>query len=351
VNIAAGASRDWSDKTNEAFGLPEPSAVPPRFGEAYIRGSSVPEAKMIFPVESQSKVRSAPALPLSTKLGPVRIAVTDRAKALAIWRDVVGLELIAEVGNVLSLGAGGKVLIELETGAVRPVVPRTTGLYHVAIHVPTRPDLAQFAARALQRQVQISPTDHLVSEAIYLWDHDGNGIEITFETPWRGTLGDPESGSYATTTEGKPHSGREPIDLNGLLEELGEQPRLEATMPAGTRIGHVHVHVNDLYRSMDFYRDGIGFGGLFIIKQFGMGDVGLDYTPHTVAFNIWAGHNAAQAPAGSAGLRWFTIVVPDETTLDDVRARLTARHYEFDETGAGIEARDPSGNLVRLVAG
>ena len=312
-------------------------------------GNPFPEPKMIFPVESQSKVRSAPALPLSTKLGPVHIAVTDRTKALAIWRDVVGLELIAEAGNELRLGVGGEVLIVLETGAVRPVVQRTTGLYHVAIHVPKRTDLAQFAVRALQRGVHIAPTDHLVSEAIYLWDLDGNGIEITFETPWRGTLGDPESGSYATTSDGKPHSGREPIDLDGLLAELGDKPGLEATMPAGTRIGHVHVHVNDLYRSMDFYRDGIGFGGLFIIKQFGMGDVGLDYTPHTIAFNIWSGINATQAPAGSSGLRWFTIVVPDENTLGEVRSRLTHHHYEFAEIPDGIESRDPSGNLVKVV--
>jgi len=306
---------------------------------------------MIFPVESQSKIRTAPALPLGTKLGPVHIAVTDRERALAIWRDVVGLDLMSEAGNELSLGVGGKVLIVLETGAVRPVVKRTTGLYHVAIHVPKRTDMAQFAIRALQAGVDISPTDHLVSEAIYLWDLDGNGTEITFETPWRGTLGDPESGSYATTSDGKPHSGREPIDLNQMLGELGPNPTLESRMPAGTRVGHVHVHVNDLHQSMAFYRDGIGFGGLFIIKSFGMGDVGLDYTPHTIAFNIWSGPNAAQAPAGSAGLRWFTIVVPDEKTLDDVRARLTANHFEFGEIGGGMEARDPSGNLVKVLAG
>lgn len=304
---------------------------------------------MIFPVESQSTVRTKPALPLSTRLGPVHIAVTDRDKALVIWRDVVGLELLSEDGNEVRLGAGGKVLIVLETGATRPVVQRTTGLYHVAIHVPKRTDMAQFAVRALQRGVRIAPTDHLVSEAIYLWDLDGNGIEITFETPWRGTLGDPESGSYATTAEGKPHSGREPIDMDDMLGELGENPVLGAVMPAGTRIGHVHVHVNDLHSSMQFYRDGIGFGGLFIIRSFGMGDVGLDYTPHTVAFNIWAGPNATQAPAGSAGLRWFTVVVPDATTLDDVRARLTAHNYAFGEIAGGIEARDPSGNLVKVV--
>lgn len=306
---------------------------------------------MIFPVESQAGIRSKPALPLSTTLGPVQIAVTDRDKALAIWRDVVGLELIAEDGNTLQLGVGDKVLIVLETGAVRPVVQKTTGLYHVAIHVPKRTDMAQLAVRALQRNVRIAPTDHLVSEAIYLWDLDGNGIEITFETPWRGSLGDPDTGdyTYAKTVDGKPHSGREAIDMDDLLGELGTSPVLEPLMPVGTRIGHVHFHVNDLHSSMDFYRDGLGFGGLFIIKSFGMGDVGLDYTPHTIAFNIWAGPNAGQAPAGSAGLRWFTIVVPNAETLEDVRARLTAHNYAFSEIGSGIEVRDPSGNLVKVV--
>ncbi len=304
---------------------------------------------MIFPVESQSNVRSEPALPLTTSLGPVHIAVTEREKALTIWRDVVGLELISEVGNELRLGVGSKVLIVLETGAVRPVVERTTGLYHVAIHVPERVHMAHLAVRALQRRVRIAPTDHLVSEAIYLWDVDGNGIEITFETPWRGTLGDPESGSYATTSDGEPHSGREPIDMDDLLGELGENPTIAPTMPSGTRIGHVHVHVNDLYQSMAFYRDGLGYGGLFIIKSFGMGDVGLDYTPHAIAFNIWAGPNAKQAPAGSAGLRWFTIVVPDIQTLDDIRARLTAHSFRFDDVDGGIEVRDPTDNLVKVV--
>ncbi|MEO6395804.1 MAG: VOC family protein [Devosia sp.] len=304
---------------------------------------------MIYPVESQTSVRSAPALPLSTTLGPVHIAVTTKDEALPIWRDVVGLDLIAEDGNELSLGAGGKVLIVLETGAVRPVVPRSTGLYHVAIHVPKRTDLAQFLLRAVQAGVRVSPTDHLVSEAIYLWDHDRNGIEITFETPWRGTLGSPDAGVYATTADGKPHSGLEPIDVQNLLGELGPSPAFVASMPPGTRIGHVHVHVNSLEDSMRFYRDGVGFGGFFLDRRFGMGDVGLDYMPHALAFNLWSGPNATQAPAGSAGLRWFTIVVPVRETLSDVEARLSANGYSFTEIAGGIEARDPSGNLVKIV--
>jgi catechol 2,3-dioxygenase len=303
-------------------------------------------------VESQSTIRSAPLLPLTTTLGPVRIGVTDRDRALAIWRDVVGLELIRETAELLELGVGGKVLIVLELGAQGPVVPNTTGLYHVAIHVPKRTDLAQFLVRALQRRIRVSPTDHLVSEAIYLWDLDGNGIEITFETPWRGTLGDPDSGNYATTTDGRKHSGREPIDTDGLLGELGENPVIEPSMPVGTRIGHVHVHVQSLEDAMRFYRDGLGFGGLFIIKSFGMGDVGLDYTPHAIAFNIWAGPTAQPAPTTAAGLRWFGVVVPDVKTLNEIRGRLTALGVAVSDTNTGLEARDPSQNLVKVsVAG
>jgi catechol 2,3-dioxygenase len=299
---------------------------------------------------NQTVVKSKPVLPLATTLGPVHIAVTDRAKALAIWQDVVGLDLISEAGNALSMGVGGKVLIVLETGATQPSVPRTIGLYHVAIHVPSRADLAQMAVRALQRRVRISPTDHLVSEAIYLWDLDGNGIEITFETPWRGTLGDPEKGeTYAVTAEGKPHSGRDPIDLDDLLGELGPQPVLEARMPAGTRIGHIHVHVNDLHLAMDFYRDVIGFAGFLLINSFGMGDVGLDYMPHTVAFNIWSGPNATLPPAGAAGLRWFTISLPDAASFDGLITRLEKAGSTVERLEAGVETSDPFGNRIRLV--
>lgn len=301
-------------------------------------------------VDSQASVRSRPLLPLTTTLGPVRIGVTDRDRALAIWRDVVGLDVLHDGDGSISLGAGGKELIVLEPGARRPVVDRTTGLYHVAIHVPTRPDLAQVLLRALHQRVDVSPTDHLVSEAIYLWDYDGNGIEITFETPWRGELGGPEDGFYVRTKDGSPHSGRERIDVDGLLAELGDSPVLAPRMPAGTRIGHVHVHVNDLDQAMRFYRDGLGFGGLFIMRRFGMGDAGLGYMPHAIAFNVWAGREAGPAPAGAAGLRWFAVNVPDDGTLGEVRGRLAALGVAVTEISGGFEVRDPSQNLVKVLA-
>lgn len=296
----------------------------------------------------QTNVRSKPLLPLTTALGPVHIAVTDRQKALAIWQDVVGLDIVEELGNSLHMGAGGKVLIVLETGATRPVVPRTIGLYHVAIHVPARTDLAQMAVRALQRNVRISPTDHLVSEAIYLWDLDGNGIELTFETPWRGQVGSDAAGAYATTAEGQPHSGREPIDVKSLLAEIADNPEPGA-LPEGTRIGHVHVHVADLNDAMTFYKDVIGFGGQMLMPSWGMGDVHLNYMPHIIAFNIWSGRGAQPAPADAAGLRWYTIIVPDHTTLDEITARLDSASAGYTPVEGGIELTDPSQNRLRIL--
>jgi catechol 2,3-dioxygenase len=303
----------------------------------------------MIPIESQANIRSLPVLPGGTRLGKARIAVTDREKALAIWQDVVGLDLMAEDADALHLGAGGVELITLELGARQRALPKSLGLYHVAIHVPTRAALAQMAVRALQHRVRISPTDHLLTEAIYLWDHDGNGIEITFETPWRGVMGGPEDKFYIRTMNGSPHSGREAIDLDDLLGELGDTPVLEPRLLPGTRIGHVHVHVSDLDEAMHFYRDGLGFGGLFIIRNFGMGDVGLNYMPHIVAFNIWSGPNALQPPKGTAGLRHFEVIVPDAPTLEGVRVRLDGIGLIYSEIAGGIEAIDPAGNKVRVL--
>jgi catechol 2,3-dioxygenase len=153
------------------------------------------------------------------------------------------------------------------------------------------------------------------------------------------------------TNDGAPHSGREAIDVDELLGELDDINTIPALMPAGTRIGHIHLHVNDLEQAMHFYRDGLGFGGLFIMRRFGMGDLGLDYTPHTIAFNVWAGPNAAQAPKGTAGLRWYNVVVPDGVALNAVRARLAGIGAAFSDSNEGLETKDPAGNLVKVVVG
>ena len=287
-------------------------------------------------------------LPDATRLGPVRIAVTHGDRALGVWRDLVGLTELGRSGDAISLGAGGRELIVLETGAERPVVPNTSGLYHVAIHVPTRKELARVTARFMSARLRNSPTDHLVSEAVYVWDLDGNGIEMTFETPERGEMLSDGNDYYGMTSEGRRHSGRDPIDLDSLFGELKEDDDIRLPLPAGTRIGHVHLHVADLDKTMGFYGDIVGFEPLMFNKRIRMADVKTDYPPHLLAFNTWAGEGAPQAPAGAAGLRWITIETPNVSTLSSLRERIAATGAPVSDADGGFETRDPSGNRVKV---
>ena len=193
---------------------------------------------------------TAPAdqiLPETARLGPVHLAVTDADRARTFWTRAVGLTVIAEDATTISLGAGRDTLIVLYPGASGPVVSRRTGLYHVAIHVPTRKDLAILTYRLFALRYPNSPTDHLVTETTYFSDQDGNGIEIAFETPERGEMVVQPNGQFgAVTVDGQPHSGREAVDLESLFAELSEGDSLETPLPGGTRVGHVHLHINDL---------------------------------------------------------------------------------------------------------
>ena len=107
-------------------------------------------------------------------------------------------------------------------------------------------------------------------------------------------------------------------------------------------------YVSDIVRTEAFYRDVLGFAGFLLIQSFGMGDVGLDYMPHTLAFNVWSGPDAGLPPAGSAGLRWFTIVLPDAESLGALKGRLERAGAPLDVIGNDVETRDPFGNRIRL---
>src|SRR4051794_2744563 len=219
--------------------------------------------------QPHSAAATLPALlPADTRLGTVHLAITDAGRALAVWRDLLGLTVIGEVDGALSLGAGGQVLVVLHPGATRLAVPHTSGLYHVAIHVPTRADLARVVGRLFLARYPNSPTDHLLTETTYLSDPDGNGIEVTFETPERGQFTLINGQPAAVDTAGKVRSGRAPVALASLFGELGAGESLAQPLPAGTRVGHVHLHVPDLAAAMHFYRDLLGFQEQMLVPQF-----------------------------------------------------------------------------------
>lgn len=301
-----------------------------------------------------SAARPTGALPEGSRLGEVHLAITDESRALHFWTAVLGLVELSRGDGAIRLGtpvSDGRTLVVLHPGASGPVVRRRTGLYHVALHVPTRRELARVIARLFTVRYPNALTDHLVSETTYLDDPDGNGIELTHETPHRGEfLPEPIGQMMARTADGELHSGREAVDLESLFAEL--EPGADLTVPlVSDRVHHVHLHVADVERDGAFYRDVIGFPQQMFVPGFQMMDFSVSATTvvHTLALNAWSGVGAPPAPDGTAGLRRFTLEVPDQGAVDDVAARLVAAGRPFERLQSGVSVRDPSSNLLHVV--
>jgi len=277
-------------------------------------------------------------------MGSVEIAVTDGEQAVRFYREYVGLTPLPSQGSELRLGAAGREVVVLHPGAERPVVPHTSGLYHLAIVVPDRRELARVIARLARLRWEQYPTDHVMTKANYLWDPDGNGIEIYTESPEDGTMGFANGTFVAYDKNGNPRSGRDPIDLEELFTHLRPDDRLEEPMPEGTKMGHVHLHVADVDDALRFYHDLVGFDVMGHVP--GMGFVSAGGYHHHLGLNTWAGRGARPAPAGSAGLRRFTVELPASRDLDEVVGRLEHGDVRVVEEADGFAAVDPSQNRV-----
>ena len=296
--------------------------------------------------------RSKRSLPAGTGVGAVHLGVTNRERSIRFYREVVGLELIAETADVASLGVEGNELVALHAGAARAVAEGTTGLYHLAIVVPTRKELARVIARLMSIRHNHSPTDHVLTKSDYLWDPDGNGIEIYAETPEDGTWVIEDDGFYAIDNGGVRRSGRDPIDLEDLLGDLEPEDQLDLPLPAGTKMGHVHLHVRDVQEAIQFWSGLIGFDVTGVSRRFGVGFVSAGGYHHHIGLNTWAGQGAPPPASDASGLRYFTIEVPSTSDLDDVAHRLDAGGAETSERSFGqIFTTDPSGNRVRITVG
>jgi catechol 2,3-dioxygenase len=280
----------------------------------------------------------------STGMGPVEIAVTDADRAQKFYEQYVGLTPLPSGGPELRFGAAGREVVVLHPGAERPVVPRTSGLYHLAIVVPDRRELARVISRLAQLRWDQYPTDHVMTKANYLWDPDGNGIEIYTESPEDGTMGFQHGRFVAYDKDGRERSGRDPIDLEELFSHLREDDRMDEAMPAGTRMGHVHLHVADVDDALRFYHDLVGFDVMGHVP--GMGFVSAGGYHHHLGLNTWAGRGAKPAPSGSAGLRRFTVELPTRRDLDDVIGRLEHGDVRVVEEAGGYAAVDASQNRV-----
>jgi catechol 2,3-dioxygenase len=277
--------------------------------------------------------------PLVT-VGAVHLTVSDLARSVSYYRGVVGLEMLDGDDRRASLGAGDRELLVLvEEQGAKPAFGYT-GLYHFALLVPQRTQLAGWLAHAARDRVRlVGLSDHFVSEAIYLSDPDGHGIEIYWDRPrevWEGQVA-----SRMTTV---------PLDVDDLLGELGD-PASEPFdgLPPGTVMGHVHLKVADIPETVAFYRDVLGFG---LMAQLGESAAFLSAGGyhHHLGANTWESVGASAPPPGAAALRHATIVLPDPTERDRLLGRVEHSGREYREGEFGPVVRDPSGNSLALAA-
>src|SRR4051794_17331905 len=291
-----------------------------------------------------SQASSTASAELAT-FGAVHIDITDADRSLAFWRDRVGLQLRGEDQGALLLGTEGETLLVLHPGATGPARPGHAGLYHLAIHLPNEPEFARVLARLFARRTFMSPTDHVMSKAIYLDDPDGIGLEFALETPERvRSMGITSRGLEIIDASGRRRSGRDPLDVQEVLATLPDND-LDRPLPSATKIGHIHLHVGDIAAGQRFYRDALGFADGMNMGS--MADFHANGSfKHRVAINTWQGTSAPQPPAGTAGLRHFTIRFDSPERLQGTLERVGSATSHPD----GRLVHDPSGNAIVLTS-
>jgi len=283
-----------------------------------------------------------------TKIGHVALTVADLDKQIAFYQQALGFQLHWREGDQAGLGTGGRELLRLVEQPEYKRYQGVTGLYHFAVLFPDRRELARVLARLFAMKYRNYPTDHIMTKTTYLDDPEGNGIELYCESPEDGTW-TLANGVYETRrADGTLSDGREPLDVEALFSHLKEDDKLDAPIPAETRVGHVHLHVRNIDEAVDFYHGIIGFDLMGVARQFRMAFVSAGGYHHHVGLNTWQGEGATPPPADALGLRYFTVELPDQAALDEVIARVEKASVPANQTEDGLLLYDPSQNGVML---
>ncbi len=272
----------------------------------------------------------------SLTLGPVELTVSALDRSVTFYQQVLGLTLLSRDGTEAILGLPGQPLVALQEhpGAL-PVQPRSPGLYHLALLLPTRADLSRWVQHAARLGLRLGQADHLVSEAFYLSDPDGHGIEVYRDRPsseWRWQDGEVEMAG-------------DPIDMDSLLTEPGADVPF-TSLPDGATLGHVHLRVADLAATEAFYAGVLGFD--VVSRWPGALFVSVDGYHHHLGLNTWQSQGGAPAPEGTSRLTRVTLGVKD---IGALHSRLTAAGARFIREGDRLEVTDPAGNRLRIQAG
>jgi catechol 2,3-dioxygenase len=276
-----------------------------------------------------------PGIAPETRMGSVHLTVSDLGRSLDYYERVLGLQVHGREDGAARLGAGGEDLLVLYEESGAEPAPRSTGLFHFALLLRSRHDLARWLTHAVRTQVRFEGlSDHLVSEAVYLRDPDWHGIEIYRDRPRSEWERDGEFVKMATL----------PLDVQGVLSALdgGEVPF--ERMPLDTTMGHVHLQVADIPATETFYSEQLGLD-----LQARYGDQASFLSAggyhHHLGANVWNSRGAGPPPPGSAALRHFTVLLPDDDELERVAAHMPDA---VRDPAGQIAVKDPANNTLVL---
>ena len=281
-----------------------------------------------------------------TSLGYVSLSVADLESQIAFYQQALGFRLHSREGNTAALGTGENELLRLTELPNNKRYRGVTGLYHFAILIPNRRELARAMARLFALRYPNSPTDHIMTKTTYLNDPEGNGIELYAESPEDGTWNMANGSFDARRPDGTLSNGREPLDVETLFRLLTSEDKLDQSIPPETRLGHVHLHVRNVQEAVDFYHGVIGFDVMGIAPAFQAAFVSAGGYHHHIGLNTWQGEGAPPPPMDALGLRYFTVVMPDREAFHEVAARLDAADIPTNQTPEGLLVFDPSQNGV-----
>lgn len=285
------------------------------------------------PQASREGITSAGA---PMRIGTVALTVRDLDGVSRFYEDVIGLKRLDTGKGRVRLGAGDAVLLDLRhVPEARPASRRAAGLFHTAFLLPTREDLAQWLLHASARGTRLQgASDHLVSEAIYLADPEGNGIEVYADRP---SAAWPRQGSRI-------EMATLPLDIEGLLGTV-KAPRFEG-LPLGSMVGHVHLQVGELAPAERFYADLLGFE---VTSRYpGAVFYGAGGYHHHLATNVWNSRGAGRREDGCTGLAAVELVPADGAVWTALRERLRAATGV--EDADGLRLNDPWGTTIAVRA-
>jgi catechol 2,3-dioxygenase len=275
---------------------------------------------------------------MEPRIGYVELQVSDLDQSLTFYQELIGFQVLERDEKTAKLTTDGSVpqllLKEEESFVERPF--RSTGLYHFAIVVPTRQDLALSLIHLLESEYPVQgASDHQYSEAVYLADPDNNGIEIYVDRDFAQWERDGKGGYVGGTA---------PLDVENLFAEI--KGSTWNGLPSGTRIGHMHLQVSDIEESERFYVEALGLD--IVAKDTHMLFVSKDAYHHHIGMNIWSGRGLPAPPENALGLKYFTLHFTEEE-YGRAKESLARLGFNFSEDNQEITVEDPSGNNIKIL--